>query len=106
MTRDFDIFIRRIGLSRTGLGTIMVVPLPAWVRSKRLRSAQVSDIRVAVTCEGSSGLVAAPMKEAVSPAIMNVAAGAEGAVAGGTAGKVNMAANSSGSNSYSSSSVP
>jgi len=85
--RIFVNSIRKIGLSRTGLEITMTVPLPAWVQSKRSRAAQVSDICATAATESLSNAIAVPMKVVVSPAIRRLGINAEGAVAGGTAGK-------------------
>ena len=57
--KDFESLVRKVGLSRTGLKITKIVPLPAWVQTKGLRAAQVSNICAAVACEGSLNPVAA-----------------------------------------------
>jgi hypothetical protein len=96
LEKDFESLVRKVGLSRTDPEVDESVPLPAWVQSIGLCAAQVFNICGAAASEGSPVFVAAPTKMVVSPAIIEAGTNTEGAVAGGTAGRIAVAGGGSG----------
>ncbi|MBN2183178.1 MAG: hypothetical protein JW715_14800 [Sedimentisphaerales bacterium] len=53
LSKDFEKFIRKVGLSSKDTEVVKETPLPRWARSEGLRAAQVGNICAASSCEGA-----------------------------------------------------
>ena len=51
--REFEKFVRKVGLSRKGVKVVEESPLPQWAQSEGLAAAQVAYICAAMACEGA-----------------------------------------------------
>ncbi len=51
--REFEKFVRKVGLSRKGVKVVKESPLPQWAQSEGLAAAQVANICAAMACEGA-----------------------------------------------------
>ena len=51
--REFEKFVRKVGLSRKGVKVVEESPLPQWAQSEGLAAAQVTNICAAMACEGA-----------------------------------------------------
>ncbi len=56
--RDFERFIAKVGLKQTSLAVSEKAPLPQWVQSVGIRTAQIASICSAAVCEGALNPVA------------------------------------------------
>lgn len=51
--KEFEKFVRKVGLSRKGVKVVEESPLPQWAQSEGLAAAQVANICAALACEGA-----------------------------------------------------
>lgn len=56
--KDFERFVRKLGLTRKGIKVVKESALPQWAQSEGLYAAQVANICAALGCEGASNPVA------------------------------------------------
>ena len=53
LSKDFEKFIRKVGLTNESLNVVNKVSLPRWAQSEGLRAAQIGNICAATSCEGA-----------------------------------------------------
>jgi hypothetical protein len=58
LSREFESFVRKVGLTNKSLEVVNEAPLPRWAQSDGLLAAQVSNICGATACEGALNPVA------------------------------------------------
>ena len=77
LNKDFENFVRKVGLTNKSLKVVKEAPLPRWARTEGLRAAQVSNICAATACEGSLN----PVVTVCLPVARTVALQSFGAIA-------------------------
>jgi len=68
--RDFEKFVRKVGLSRKAVEIEKESPLPQWAQSEGLTAAQVANICAAMACEGAPN----PVRTVCIPAAQTIGA--------------------------------
>jgi len=53
LSKDFEKFVRKVGLTNKNVEIVKEVSLPRWAQSEGLRAAQVGNICAATSCEGA-----------------------------------------------------
>ncbi len=53
LSKDFEKFVRKVGLSNKNVEVVKEVSLPRWAQAEGLRAAQVGNICAATSCEGA-----------------------------------------------------
>jgi len=77
ISKDFEKFIRKVGLTNESVNVVKKVSLPRWAQSEGLRAAQIGNICAATSCEGAIN----PVVTVCMPAARTVALQSFGSIA-------------------------